>query len=144
MNSRCTLDSMPKEKSTVFTVPMTLEEIAEFHTAAAIKDNRNATGLVYNFMRRQVREAKAEAPEEFKKLLSEKRQVVLARSKRKSKERKKNGGTSNGLVDESPMTTARPRVITPRRKKTPAKKEQGGLIVKKGVAQLARAANLPK
>jgi hypothetical protein len=88
------LDTMVKEKPKLFTVPVTLTELIEFHVAASIKGNRNATALAYQFIRNQIREAKEQDAEGFEKLFPLEEKRILDRSKRKKKERRvmHNGG----------------------------------------------------
>lgn len=85
--SRCILEVMTEAKKRLFTVPLSLEELAGIHAAVDVLGHKNATGVVYTFIRRKIDEAKAKSLSEYEQKFKVERTRVLTRSKQKAKEK---------------------------------------------------------
>jgi len=87
--SRSILEPMAKDRGKLFTVPLTTDELIGIHAAADVLGSRNATGMVYIFIRQRIDEAKSKDLKAFERKFKEEQARVLARSDQKKSERKR-------------------------------------------------------
>lgn len=86
---------MAKHKS--LTVKLDPDIYAEFSAAAIINRHRTLSGFVYEFVRKAIRDSKAElGPEEFKLIVDKQQIEINRRSKEKKAERERS--LSNGFT----------------------------------------------
>lgn len=97
--SRCILEIMVEDKKRLFTIPLSLDELIAIHAAADVLGYKNATGIVYTFIRRKIGEAKSKSLSEFEQKYKEERARVLTRSKQKMAESKRGARTTDRSVD---------------------------------------------
>lgn len=89
MSPRCILDTMTTTERKLFTIPLSLEQLVGIHVAAEMLEDRKATQLVYNYIKKKISEAKALSLTDYERMCKEKKPAILERSKRKAEERQK-------------------------------------------------------